>query len=352
MKTIRRISAVCLLGVLSASIASCGQNSDSSTTAKLSDNAEYREEVYAMDTHMELKAYGTNNKKAVKAAISEIKSIDKELSVTNVESEISQLNKNGTYTFTKDAAYLLKHALSLYQSTKGQFDVTSYIATKTWGFTTGKYKVPSVSKIASIKKLIGSDQLIYNEKTGKVSFKKKGMMLDFGAIAKGYTSQRCMEIFKENGIKSAVVNLGGNVQVLGQKPDGSNWNVAVMSPDKKSYIGVVQTHDMAIITSGGYERYFKQAGKTYIHIMNPKTASPAESGLASVTIVSKDGTVSDGLSTSLFVMGKEKAVSYWRKHKSEFDAILLTKDGKLYVTEGIANIFKTTDNNKVEKVTA
>ena len=116
-----------------------------------------------------------------------------------------------------------------------------------------------------------------------------------------------MDIFKENGITSGLVNLGGNVQALGTKTDGSNWRVAVQSPDDtEDYLGVLSIRDKAVITSGGYERYFEQDGVTYHHIIDPKTGYPAENGLVSVTIVSSDGTLADGLSTLLFIMGRRK----------------------------------------------
>ena len=166
--------------------------------------------------------------------------------------------------------------------------------------------------------------------------------IDFGGIAKGYTSSRIMDIYKDNGITSGLVNLGGNVQALGTKTDGTKWKIAVQSPDDtEDYLGILSVQDKAVITSGGYERYFEQDGVTYHHIIDPKTGYPAESGLVSVTIVSEDGTLADGLSTSLFIMGKEKAADFWREHKDDFDAILMSDDGTLYVTEGLENDFST-----------
>ena len=168
-----------------------------------------------------------------------------------------------------------------------------------------------------------------------------------GGIAKGYTSSRIMDIYREKGVTSGLVNLGGNAQVFGTKPDGSLWRVAVQSPDSEDeYLGVLEAKDKAIITSGGYERYFEKDGVTYHHIIDPATGYPAENGLVSVTIVSTDGTLADGLSTSLFVMGKDKAVDYWKAHSDEFDMILLTDDEKLYVSEGIKDSF--TSDREVE----
>ena len=174
------------------------------------------------------------------------------------------------------------------------------------------------------------------------------MKIDLGGIAKGYTSSRIMDIFKENGITSGLVNLGGNVQALGTKTDGSNWRVAVQSPDDtEDYLGVLSIQDKAVITSGGYERYFEQDGVTYHHIIDPKTGYPAKNGLVSVTIVSSDGTLADGLSTSLFIMGEEKAAEFWKAHSNEFEAIFVTDDGTIYVTEGLKDSFTTDLDMKV-----
>ena len=139
-----------------------------------------------------------------------------------------------------------------------------------------------------------------------------------------------------------MVSLGGNVQALGAKPDGSKWKVAVQNPDSdESYIGVLEIAGKAVITSGGYERYFEKDGKTYHHIIDPATGYPADSGLKSVTIISSDGTLADGLSTSLFIMGKDKACDFWKEHSDKFDMILMTDDNELYVSEGIADVFSS-----------
>ena len=168
------------------------------------------------------------------------------------------------------------------------------------------------------------------------------MKIDFGGIAKGYTSSRIMQIYKKCGVTSGLVSLGGNVQLLGAKPDGSAWKVAVESPDEDgNYLGILQAKDKAVITSGGYERYFEKNGKKYHHIIDPSTGYPAENGLTSVTIISDDGTLADGLSTSLFIMGKEKAEKFWKKYNDKFDVILLTDDEQLYVSEGIADDFQS-----------
>ncbi|HEY9574112.1 MAG TPA: FAD:protein FMN transferase, partial [Lachnospiraceae bacterium] len=126
------------------------------------------------------------------------------------------------------------------------------------------------------------------------------------------------------------------------KVDKSAWRVAIQDPaNAEAFLGILSTEDKAVITSGGYERYFEENGKKYHHIIDVKTGYPADSGLTSVSIVAKDGTLADGLSTSLFIMGEEKAKNYWREHRKEFEAILYKEDGSVYITEGLEGNFES-----------
>ena len=124
-------------------------------------------------------------------------------------------------------------------------------------------------------------------------------------------------------------------------PRGERQQIGGSPDEDRNYLGILQAKDKAVITSGGYERYFEKNGKNYHHIIDPSTGYPAENGLISVTIVSDDGTLADGLSTSLFIMGKEKAEKFWKKYSDKFDVILLTDDDQLYVSEGIADDFQS-----------
>ena len=321
------------------------KNSEKTETTIQSDNADSQEastELFAMDTYMSLKAYGENAQEAVDAAADEIKRLDEVLSTGDENSEVAGINANEGGTLSEDTSYLLERSMELYEKTDGLFDIAIYPVMEAWGFTTQNYRVPEDSELKELLKLTDASKIQYDEKNKKVSFNQDGMKIDFGGIAKGYTSARIMDIYKENGIASGLVNLGGNVQALGTKTDGTKWKIAVQSPDDtEDYLGILSVQDKAVITSGGYERYFEQDGVTYHHIIDPKTGYPAESGLVSVTIVSEDGTLADGLSTSLFIMGEEKAADFWREHKDEFDAILMSDDGTLYVTEGLENDFST-----------
>ena len=209
-----------------------------------------------------------------------------------------------------------------------------------WGFTDGEYQVPSGEELQQLIALADSSKISFDEENSAVTFGLEGMEIDLGGIAKGYTSSRIMDIYREHGVSSGLVSLGGNVQVMGSRPDGNPWRVAIQNPSGgDDYLGVLEAEDCAVITSGGYERYFEEDGIVYHHIIDPGTGYPADSGLTSVTIVSPDGTLADGLSTSLFIMGREEAERYWQQHSGEFDVILLDRDENLYITEGIADQF-------------
>lgn len=303
------------------------------------DKSESRD-IFAMDTYMTLTAYGKNAKKALDEAVDEINNIEQLVSTGIDSSEVSQINKNGKGSVSETTGYLIKRSKEIYDSTNGVFDITIYPIMQAWGFPTENYRAPGKKELKKLRGLMGADHVLYDEKKQEVTLNKEGMKIDLGGIAKGYTSSKVMDIFKENGISSAVISLGGNVQTLNGKPDGSDWRVAVENPaDTGSYIGVLSIKDKAVITSGGYERYFKQDGKTYHHIIDPANGYPANNGLTSVTIVSDDGTLADGLSTSLFIMGPEKAQKYWKEHSDEFDTILVKDDGSILVSEGLAEYF-------------
>lgn len=334
----------CVIGVvvLCTSLTGCEKTATENLIEENTDKKEYSEGVFAMDTYMSLTAYGSKGEEAVKAGIEEIERLDGIWSVGKEDSEVAKINQDGDGNISEDTVSIVKKALELSESTKHAFSMTVYPLMELWGFTSGDYQVPTKENIGEKLSLVDDTKVILDEENGKLSL-GSGQQMDLGAIAKGFTSARIMEIWKEMGITSGMVSLGGNVQVLGSKPDGSDWKIGVQKPGDKegNMLGVLSVRDCAVITSGGYERYFEEAGKTYHHILDTATGRPSESGLTSVTIVSNDGTLADGLSTALFVMGKEKAIAYWKKHKEEFDTILVEEDGTISITEGLQDRFET-----------
>ena len=312
------------------------QTTNSTTT---SSTQPVSQEIFAMDTYMTVTAYGDNAQKGVTDAVAEIQRLDNLLSIGKEDSEISKLNKSGSAALSDDTAVMVAKALDLYKSTGGAFDITVLPLMELWGFTIQEYYVPTEDEIQSTLQRVGADKLAWDESTQTLTLGDK-QEIDLGGIAKGFTSSRIMEIFKKDGVTCGMVSLGGNVHLLGTKQDGSAWRVGIQDPNNTDdMLGVLQANDCAVITSGAYERNFEKDGVTYHHIIDPATGKPSNSGLTSVTIVSKDGTLADGLSTSLFVMGKDKAIAYWKQHADEFDTILVDKDRNVYITEGIVGNF-------------
>lgn len=334
----------------SAALSSSGteeEAAEESTAVYAGDEeGEYIGEIFAMDTYMTLTAYGENAEEAVEAGIEEIERLDDLLSTGTESSEVAQINASGSGEMSEDTAYLAERALEIWESTGGAFDITIYPVMDLWGFTTGDFAVPDEEELAQALALVdaGSLEITEDEDGTAVLSMAEGQEIDFGGIAKGYASSRVMEIFEEYGMESAIISLGGNVHVLGVKTDGSEWRVGIQDPDDEDgYLGALAVTDTAVITSGGYERYFEdeETGEIYHHIIDPSTGYSADSGLISVTIVSADSTLADGLSTALFVMGTEEAVAYCEEHCTEdgFDAFLETEDGDFYITDNLEDAF-------------
>lgn len=290
---------------------------------------------FAMDTVMQLTVYGEES--LLSKAQMRVSELESKLSVTDENSEICALNHAGSAVLSDDTAQVLARSLELCRRTGGALDLSIYPVVRAWGFTTGEYGVPKEEVLRELLTYVDYTQIDFDETAGQVSL-APGMEIDLGSVAKGYTGDQLMSLLENAGVTSALVNLGGNVQALGAKPDDSPWRIAVQDPFGEGCIGVLEVNNQAVITSGGYERCFEEDGQTYWHIIDPATGSPARSGLASVTIVGECGLLCDGLSTALFVMGYEDAVDFW-KCSDDFEMLLVREDGRIALTEGLEGCF-------------
>ena len=307
-------------------------------------------EIFALDTAITLKVYGSKRAQVLKKLEDKINELDEVLSTGKETSEVSRLNRSGVAVLSPTVANLIKRSLGIYKKTDGLFDITIYPLMELWGFPTKDYRVPSDKEIKEKLKNVGSDKIVFDEETREISFKNKGMEIDFGGIGKGYITDELVKILTDEKVESAIINLGGNVFGFRKKPDGSLWNIAIRDPNEPDkYMAAIRLEDSAVITSGGYERYFEENGVIYHHILDPRTGKPSDSGLKSVSIISKDGTLADALSTSLFIMGEEKAVKYWKENGSNFDILLMTNDNRLLVSAGIKDKV-ISDNYKIEVI--
>ena len=328
----RRAGALALLVLLLLPLCGCAPQADT-------------RELFAMDTVMELTVYGSGAADRTRETAALLSGLEAKLSVTRADSEVARLNAGETVDLSPETAALLRRSIALRDETGGALEPFLYPLTRLWGFTTGDYRVPSDAEIAETLAGIRSGSYTLEGDTASLH----GLALDFGAVAKGYAGQLAAEQLRAAGVTSAILSLGGNVQTVGVKPDGSRWNVAIRDPeDPEGYLGVLAVGETAVVTSGGYQRYFEEDGVRYIHILDPETGRPADTGLSSVTIVSEDGLLADGLSTALYVLGLDRAEALWRD-RSDFEAVLVTKDGSIYVTAGLADAFSGAEFQVIER---
>lgn len=309
-------------------------------------------QIFAMDTVMEVAAYGEHAEQAVKSTEKRIEELENRLSRTKADSLVSGLNRDGSIRhLTYDYWNLIARAKEYRDATNGAFDITIAPVMDAWGFTGDSFRVPEQSELDTLLKKVNSDAIqMLGSPSDSVTL-GEGQAIDLGGIAKGYTSDLVEQTFRANGIESGKISLGGNVFVLGGKPDGSDWRVGIKDPRNESGLAaILSLRDAYAITSGGYERYFEENGKTYHHIIDPATGYPADSGLLSVTVVADangpdwagagNGTMCDAFSTALFVMGEEQALDFWRNGGYDFDLVLVTEDGRVVITAGLADRFE------------
>ncbi len=334
------IAALCLTG--------CGQKTTEASA-----------QIFAMDTVMSITAYGKGAEAAVSEAEGQIHALEAKLSRTLPESDVTRINENGTAPTTgvsAGARDLLAAAAEYNRATVGAFDITVAPVMDAWGFTGDSYRVPSQVELDELLPLVDSRQLAFAETPEYSITLGEGQAIDLGGIAKGYTSDLVEICFRANGTESAMISLGGNVFVLGTKPDGTDWRVGIRDPRNDGGLAVIlPLRDAYAITSGGYERYFEENGKSYHHIIDPATGYPADSGLLSVTVVADangadgagagNGTMCDAFSTALFVMGEEKALDFWRTSGYDFELVLITADDRVVITEGLADSFEKVEDS-------
>lgn len=286
---------------------------------------------FAMDTVMSISIWGSDAD--VDAAVAEIRALEASLSVTQPNSEIAALNRDSTAALTPETAALLRQALALGALTNGAVDVTIGTVAALWGFSTGDYRLPEASDITAALPQVDYAAVQWD---GDRAMLPEGCAVTLGAVAKGYAADRLAALLAARGVDCALLSLGGNIQTIGVKPDGSDWQIAIRSPfDESKSLGVLSVSgNAAVVTSGGYQRWFEADGQVYHHILDPDTGYPANSGLSSVTIVAESGLYADALSTAVYVMGASAAVQLWRQ-QGNFGMVLVTADGTVQVTEGL-----------------
>lgn len=307
-------------------------------------------QFFSMDTVMSIRVYEGGGQDAIQAARQEIEDLDKLLSRTNADSQISALNSHAgdgsQVSLDAEVSNLLSFSKSVSQLLPGCFDITIAPVMDAWGFTTEERHVPSADALSAAMALVDSNGLIVDEETSTARLEQPGMEVDLGAVAKGFAAGKADAVLRQQGVTSALLDLGGNVTAIGSKPDGSAWQVAVKDPQNTSEaLCVLSLEDQTASTSGGYERYFEENGQIYHHIIDPKTGYPANSGLLSVTVISSNHMLADALSTALFVAGPDAALDFWRS-RDDIELVLCTQDNRVIVTEGLEAGYRPTGEDR------
>ncbi len=306
-------------------------------------NTTLKTSFFAMDTVIEITATGKNAKAALESAQAEVERIEKLLSATDTQSEIAMINQSaGEFVeVSAETAQLIQTAKTYSSQVNGAFDVTIYPIVSLWGFNDKNYTVPSQQQIQDTLEYVDFNKIEVIQNTVKI---ESGMSIDLGAIGKGYCSKKVSHLLKQYDIESAVIYLGGNVQVIGGRSKTEPFRIGIQDPYNQSDIlGRLFKSDICVITSGSYQRNFTQDGKLYHHIFDPETGYPADNGLISVSVVCDDPVMGDALSTSFFVLGIDKSIEFLSSNK-EISAIFVTEN-ELYISSSLKDCFELDDEH-------
>ena len=285
---------------------------------------------FKLDTVITITIYDSEDTSLLDGAMEICDYYENLLSRTRESSDIYQLNQGTRRKVSDETADLLRLALSYSKKTNGLFDPTIGPVSSLWDFHSEKPEVPSEELIQTALPLVDYRKVTLEDHT--VTFQEEGMLLDLGGIAKGYIADRIKEYLVEQGGTSAIINLGGNVLCVGERPDGTPFQVGIQQPftdSASAEIGPLQIQDRSVVTSGIYQRCFEKEGVFYHHILDPGTGYPCDNELVSVTVICDQSVDGDALSTSCFLMGLEKGLDFVRDLK-DVQAIFITKKGEVY----------------------
>lgn len=297
---------------------------------------------FAMSTMITQNIYAKDGKGAMNETIKRLQEFENTYSMYKEHSVISNINKNAgvkPVKVKKEEFLFLQECVALCKSSQGALDITIGPVVVLWGVNTDHPKVPDKAELKAALKLVDYKKIIFNENNQTVFLKEKGMAIDLGAIAKGESCRIIKEVYDEYHVYYGFASIGGNVlNYKGKgKSEGQKTEIRDATRGYSDTIGYLTIRDKVIATSGGYERFFKENGKEYHHIFDPKTGYPAESDLLSITVISDEGAVADGMSTILFVLGKDKLQNYLDDNR--FDFVAVDKKGNTIVSNGAKAYF-------------
>lgn len=273
--------------------------------------------------------------KAINAGIAEITRIERLISSWDPKSQTSEVNRMAgikAVHVDKELYDLIYRAKKVSKLTGGAFDISFASMDKIWFFDQLEQELAPSEQVEKAKSHISFEEIMLNPQDTSV-YLSEGMKIGFGAIGKGYAANKAKQIMKNiPGVQGGVVNASGDILCWGENPTSEGWRIHIANPhDQEKPIAWMQAKDLAVVTSGDYEKYFTSHGKRYAHIIDPRTGYPA-SGITSVTIICPDAELADALATSIFVLGKEAGIALINKLK-QVECIIITDDGKMYQSD-------------------
>ncbi len=297
---------------------------------------------FLLNTLVSISLYDKQEEALIKGSFDLIEKYETIFSRTMDTSELYKLNhgtalkvpgKPNTFCLSAELSDIIRYALTYSKLSEGSFDLTIAPITSIWDFQSLEPSLPEDNRIKHALPLVNYKNIQLSGK--ELTYKKDGIELDLGAIAKGYIADRVKEYLMNNGVKSAIINLGGNLLCIGDKPDHTPFQIGIQKPyaDRNETIATMEISDQSVVSSGVYERFFEINGKFYHHILNPKTGYPYDNKLISVTIISPKSVDGDGLSTSCFALGLEKGLQLVEGIPDTY-AVFITDDYQLHYSSG------------------
>lgn len=331
------------------------KEADSNTTTSQKVNKEpYSEQQFLMGTYVRVKIFDEGKKEVLDDAFARVKELADKTTVNEPDadkSEVAEINRQAgvqPVKVSEDVFRLIEKAYQYSEEADQGFDLSIGPITQLWHIGFDDARKPSQAEIDEALALVRHEDVQLDKKNQTVYLTKPGMSLDLGSIAKGFIADEVVDVLKEHGVTTAIVDLGGNVVVVGTSPkkEGQPWTVGIQDPNqsRNKVVGTVPAQDQSLVTSGIYERVLEVDGKTYHHLFDPTTGYPFENHIAGVTIISKKSVDGDGLSTAIFSMGLEEGMDYIESMK-DVEALFITTDDEIYMSSGLKDTFKLNEES-------
>lgn len=293
-----------------------------------------------MGTWVSQQVHGLGGERACTLARDEIRRLEQLWSVFAPESEISALaNAAGErrLCIEDDTLEILAVAKQLYAQTEGALNVTAGPWMQLWRLAAERGCPPSAADLAEVRELVDMDGLLLGPGRS-AQLARAGQSLDLGAVGKGFAADRCIDLYQQRGARHAWVDLGGNVAVLGTRPDGQPWRIGIQAPGRPrgDCFGYIEASDCSVVTSGSYERWFDVGGRRYSHVIDPTTGLPVSTEVRSATVVANSSVFADGLATACLVLGTARSLELAEELRAE---VLLLDDAGVHLTPGLESAF-------------